>query len=323
MNAGRTPALRRGSTVASSGKDAVPATAAHKPTTMSTNGVVVRVVSSSIVQSPKGKTAGQGLDGNYGSSSQSHRQAQAQKRQKRLTDGFMIKIPNQQQGGNLARKAHAPIPAPQPRKKRMQNAVGCSTWVCHSLGTKQGKTDTSLLGKSVTEVCAGCSRQLLGNKKAPGCSRCRTMKYCSDACKSLHWARGHRTTCKPCVTWCPACGEDVDAGSAMKSPCERCQEVVYCSQTCLNNDFNNHLYRCPLVISDPISAREPQAASEVNGSRVQIPTLMQPGGVGPKRCARCILVDDEDTIARVRNERWQLSKTCQQTLEEDDKNAVK
>jgi hypothetical protein len=93
----------------------------------------------------------------------------------------------------------------------------------------------------------------------------------------------------------------------MKSLCERCQEVVYCSQTCLNNDFNNHLYRCLLVIPDPIGAREPQAASEVDGIHVQIPTLMQPGGVGPKRC---ILVDDEDTVIRVRNERWQLSKKC-------------
>ena len=137
---------------------------------------------------------------------------------------------------------------------------------------------------------------------------------------------GHRVTgqpANPVSTGALRVEKNVDAGSAMKSPCERCQEVVYCSPTCLNSDFNNHLYRCPLVIPDPIGAREPKSASEVDGSRVQIPTLMQPGGVGPKRCARCILVDDEDTIARVRNERWQLSKTCQQTLEEDDKNAVK
>jgi hypothetical protein len=138
--------------VASSGKDAVPATAAHKPTTMGTNRVVARVVSSGIVQSPKGKTAGQGLDGNYGSSSQSHRQAQVQKRQKRLTDRFMIKIPNHQHVGNLARKAHAPIPAPQPRKKCRQNTSSCSRWVCHSFRNKQGKTDCALSGKSVTEV---------------------------------------------------------------------------------------------------------------------------------------------------------------------------
>jgi hypothetical protein len=35
------------------------------------------------------------------------------------------------------------------------------------------------------------------------------------------------------------------------------------------------------------------------------------------------LVDDDETIARVRNERWQLSKTYQPTSEEDDKHAVK
>ena len=157
-------------------------------------------------------------------------------------------------------------------------------------------------------------------KKTQKCSRCRTMKYCSDACKSLHWTQGHRTTCKPCATWCPACGEDVDAGSATRSPCERCQEVVYCSPKCLNDDFNSHLFRCPLVAQDPTSAREPQAEREVDGSRVQIPTLIQPGGVVPQRC---ILVDDEETIARVRNERWQLSRTCQQASDEDDKNAVK
>ncbi len=47
-------------------------------------------------------------------------------------------------------------------------------------------------------------------------------------------------------------------------------------------------------VPDPIGALEPQAACVVDASRVQIPTLVQLGGVGPKRC---ILGDDEDTIA--------------------------
>ena len=112
--------------VTSRGRDAVPATADHKPETLGTNGFVTDIFSPNITQSPEGKNnaAGQGLDGNSDKNSQSHRQEQIQKRQTRLTDGFMIKIPNHQHVGTQARTAHVPTQAPQPRKKRMQKATG-------------------------------------------------------------------------------------------------------------------------------------------------------------------------------------------------------
>jgi hypothetical protein len=89
---------------------------------------------------------------------------------------------------------------------------------------------------------------------------------------------------------------------------------------CLNNDFNSHLYNCPLVLPDTTKIEKSTEAPEEGGSRVQVPTLMQPGSSGTQRG---ILIDDEDVIARVRSERWQLSKTRQEALEEIDKDVTK
>ena len=51
---------------------------------------------------------------------------------------------------------------------------------------------------------------------------------------------------------------------------------------------------------------------------VQAPTLAQPGGSGEQRK---MLVDDEDVIANVRHELWQLSKIRRQALEDEDRDA--
>ena len=63
---------------------------------------------------------------------------------------------------------------------------------------------------------------------------------------------------------------------------------------------------------------EKQAAPTSGEGRAQMPTLLQPGGV---RDSRSMLVDTEETIARVKNERWRLSRKPQNEKESDEKNA--
>ena len=60
--------------------------------------------------------------------------------------------------------------------------------------------------------------------------------------------------------------------------------------------------------------------SAVDGSRVQIPVLTQPGDIGPERR---ILVDNEDEIRKVRDARWRLGRGGLQVQEEEDIDASK
>ena len=150
--------------------------------------------------------------------------------------------------------------------------------------------------------------------------RCRIPRYCSSQCKERHWAKSHQKECTPNVSWCPACGEDIESGVSTNIACERCKEVVYCSQRCLNNDFNNHLYGCPLTVPNPIVLDKLHTAPTLGDSRVQIPILLQPGGA---REQKSILIDNEEVIASVKNERWRLSRNLQKALEADEKNAAK
>jgi hypothetical protein len=308
--------------VAARGKEAAPATEGHKPATSGAEGFVTHTFSPSTGHFTEGQntSVGQRLDGNSDNQSHLHQRVQIHKRQRKLTDGFVTKISKHQHGGTQVLPARVPLQALQPRKKGTRKATGCHTWVSSSLREKQCTADPATTGKGVPEACAGCSRQILESNTTLKCTRCRTTKYCNNACRTLHWAQGHRLTCKPCTNWCPACGEDVEAGSTTTSTCERCQEVMYCSPKCLHSDFNNHLHRCPLATSDQTDTREQRPASEVDGSRMQIPTLTQPGGIGPERR---ILVDNDEEILKIRDARWRLSRSCPQTLEGEDKDATK
>ena len=53
---------------------------------------------------------------------------------------------------------------------------------------------------------------------------------------------------------------------------------------------------------------------------MQIPTLTQPGDIGPERL---ILVDNYEEIRKVRDARCRLGRCCPQALEEEDKDATK
>ena len=70
----------------------------------------------------------------------------------------------------------------------------------------------------------------------------------------------------------------------------RCQGVKYCSQRCLNNDFNKHVLRCPMTLPS-LMVTETQAAPTSGEGRAQMPTLLQPGGVGDQQS---ILIDTEE-----------------------------
>ena len=92
------------------------------------------------------------------------------------------------------------------------------------------------------------------------------------------------------------------------------------SRICLHSDFNNHLHRCPLAASDQTDWREQRPASEVDGSRMQIPALTQPGDIGSE-CR--ILVNNDEEIRKVKDARWRLGRCCLQALEEEDKDVSK
>jgi len=51
---------------------------------------------------------------------------------------------------------------------------------------------------------------LVGSQSPTHCLRCKTVKYCTDTCKKLHWMQGHGKTCTPDNAGCPSCGEEVN-----------------------------------------------------------------------------------------------------------------
>jgi hypothetical protein len=152
-----------------------------------------------------------------------------------------------------------------------------------------------------------------------GCVRCKIPKYCGNQCKERHWAKKHHRECKHNATWCPACGGDIASDQGANITCERCQGVRYCSQQCLNKDFNQHIPRCPMTLPS-LMVTETQATPTSGEGRAQMQTLLQPGGV---RNQQSMLIDTEEIIAKVKNERWRLSRKHQEKKESDEQNAVK
>ena len=209
---------------------------------------------------------------------------------------------------------------PMPRTKRVQSRGGGSTWVCTLLGAKQ-VDNGQVSDKEITAGrCAKCTNPLVGSYSPTHCLRCNTVKYCNDTCRRLHWKQGHGKTCTSGNTGCPACGEDVNTDAETSTPCARCEQVVYCSHRCLNSDFDSHLHQCPLVLPAVVNSNCQQMAVGKGTDWVQAPTLAQPGGSG---APRKMLVDDEEVIANVRHERWQLSQIRRQALEDEDRDAKK
>jgi len=203
------------------------------------------------------------------------------------------------------------------RKQTKQEDTTYSSWVCNSLGAKQGQRSGVLQYQEATRRCAECSSILVNYKMQDGCVRCKIPTYCGNQCKERHWAKKHHRECKHNATWCPACGADIASEEGTNITCECCQGVRYCSQQCLNNDFNKHIPRCPMTLPS-LMVTETQASPTSGEGRAQMPTLLQPGGV---RDQRSILIDTEEVIAKVKNVRWRLSRKPQAEKESDEQNA--
>jgi hypothetical protein len=202
----------------------------------------------------------------------------------------------------------------------VQGRESCSAWVCNLLGVKQdSRCPVSARGKTA-DRCAKCVNPIVESQPPIQCLRCKTVKYCTDTCKKLHWKQGHGKACTPDNAGCPSCGEEVNIEAETSTPCARCEKVVYCSHQCLNIDFDSHLHKCPLVLPEVLNGNSQQMAVGEGTDWVQAPTLVQPGGSGEQRR---MLVDDENVIANVRHELWQLSKIRRQALEDEDRDAKK
>jgi len=304
------------------GQRAVPVTEGKKPITTCTERLVISTLSprTELVTERQSTSGEQRLKRHTDQRGRKLQRVQTQTRQRKLTEGFVTTTSQHQRELAWVPPARTPLKTLQSKKTEMRGATGCHTWVKSSLRERQSIADQTTSSRGVPDMCAGCSRQILESSTAVKCIRCRTMKYCNAACSALHWVRDHKLECTPCNDWCPACGEDAAAGSTTTSTCARCQKVTYCSPKCLHSDFNNHLYRCPLVAPDQPDSCEPRPMSAVDGSRVQIPALTQPGDIGPERR---ILVDNEDEIRKVRDARWRLGRGGLQVQEEEDIDASK
>jgi len=132
---------------------------------------------------------------------------QATKRQQLLREILVTNTDNLKSEGQQANKAQDPCDNPKPKpplkKQTKQKGARCSSWVCNSLWAKQGQR---------------------GGAPEARCMRCRIPRYCSNQCKDLHWTKSHQKGCTPNVSWCPACGEDIESGASTNTACERCKE---------------------------------------------------------------------------------------------------
>jgi hypothetical protein len=248
------------------------------------------------------------------------RQTQSKKRQKLLTECLKANTTSRPSVEKLTNTDHEILGKPTLGKKLVQGRESCSAWVCNLLGVKQdSRCPVSARGKTA-DRCAKCVNPIAESQPPIQCLRCKTVKYCTDTCKKLHWKQGHGKACTPDNAWCPSCGEEVNIEAETSTPCARCEKVVYCSHRCLNIDFDSHLHKCPLVLPEVLNGNRQQMAVGEGTDWVQAPTLAQPGGSGQQRR---MLVDDENVIANVRHERWQLSKIRRQALEDEDRDAKK
>jgi hypothetical protein len=179
-------------------------------------------------------------------SKQPPRQKQSQKRQKLLTECLKANPPNRPLVEKLTSADHETLGKPTLGKKLGQGRESCSAWVCNLLGVKQDRCcPVSARGKTA-DMCARFANPLVESQSPIQCLRCKTVKYCTDTCKTLHWKQSHGKACTPGNAGCPSCGEEVNTEAETSTPCVRCEKVVYCSLRCLNNDFDSHLHKCPL-----------------------------------------------------------------------------
>jgi hypothetical protein len=201
-----------------------------------------------------------------------HRQMEGYKRQKLLTECRQAITISRPSVGRPTSTDNEKQGKPTPRNKRVQIGESCSAWVCNLLGAKQVSSGPVSAREITADRCAKCANPLVGSQSPTHCLRCKTVKYCTDTCKKLHWKQGHGKTCTPDNAGCPSCGEEVNIEAETSTPCARCEKVVYCSHRCLNIDFDSHMRQCPLVLPEVFNGNCQQMAVGKGTDWVQAPT---------------------------------------------------
>ena len=157
------------------------------------------------------------------------RQTQGKKRQKLLTESLKVNTASRPAVEKLTNTAHEMLGKPTLGKKLVQGRESCSAWVCNLLGVKQDSRCSVSAREKTADRCARCVKPIVESQPSIQCLRCKTVKYCTDTCKKLHWKQGHGKACTPDNAWCPSCGEEVNIEAETSTPCARCEKVVYCS----------------------------------------------------------------------------------------------
>jgi hypothetical protein len=213
------------------------------------------------------------------------RQTQSKKRQKLLTECLKADTTSRPSAEKLTSTDHEMLEKPALGKKLVQGRESCSAWVCNLLGVKQDSLCPGSARGKTADRCAKCANPLVESQSPIQCLRCKTVKYCTDICKTLHWKDSHGKACTPSSAWCPSCGEEVDTEATTSTPCARCEKVMYCSHRCHNKDFDNHLHKCPLALGcrrlSPRGSAPPDRAPRPNPPRAPVSSSKCLGGRPP------------------------------------------
>ena len=89
-------------------------------------------------------------------------------------------------------------------------------------------------------TCENCRKTGTGFDQ---CSRCKCVRYCSEACQHAHWERSHKHECAGAEHDCAKCGRR-DTGF---DRCGRCKRAFYCSRTCQRAHWRHHKQHCKAV----------------------------------------------------------------------------
>ena len=154
------------------------------------------------------------------------RQTQGKKRQKLLTESLKVNTASRPSVEKLTNTAHEMLGKPTLGKTLVQGRESCSAWVCNLLGVKQDSRCSVSAREKTADRCAKCVNPIVESQPPIQCLRCKTVKYCTDTCKKLHWKQGHGKACTPDNAWCPSCGEEVNIEAETSTPCARCENGV-------------------------------------------------------------------------------------------------
>lgn len=92
------------------------------------------------------------------------------------------------------------------------------------------------------KACEVCEKN---GVKLKVCSKCKSVRYCSEECQLLDWEH-HRDICKP-SNFCKVC----EGNGALR--CSKCRLIRYCSKECQYLDWHHHEKVCEILAKDPQS----------------------------------------------------------------------